>query len=113
MNANPFAHLFDNTAGLQAHAGKLHKLSRKVCRPLDRQPLLGRSADLAEFDAAVDAGLIPVGKKAEAAAAVAVAVVKSPVVLAAPAKPTKPAEPAKAADEDKKSSRRVSRKVLN
>ena len=64
MNANPFAHMFDCSPGLQAHVASkaLTKLTRKVCRPLEKAPRKAVDEDVAAFDAAVDAGLIPVGK---------------------------------------------------
>jgi hypothetical protein len=57
--ANPFAMMLDPQAVIAsvAHSDRLSRLQRRICRPLDK-PMLGRaaggSADLAEFDSAID-----------------------------------------------------------
>ena len=56
---NLFQMLTDQSAGLQVHAKGLNSLSRKVHRPLDK-PRKNVDPELAQFDALVDSGVIPV-----------------------------------------------------
>ena len=51
--------LTDIDTGLQAHAHCAKAVSRRVCKPLQNKKPKNYCPELAEFDAAVDAGLVP------------------------------------------------------
>jgi hypothetical protein len=61
LRADPFALLINPEEVVAAMQGsdRLHGLSRRVCRPLDRPLIPRRGKDVAEYDNAIDAEAEP------------------------------------------------------